>query len=46
MAELISLFALLLTGSLVWLIIGPPIIERSADLETLDRLTGKAAHRD
>ncbi|HLR97324.1 MAG TPA: hypothetical protein VK053_22575 [Jiangellaceae bacterium] len=38
MASLISLFALLLTGSLVWLIVGPPIIERSADLDTLDEL--------
>lgn len=35
MASLISLFALLLTGSLVWLIVGPPIIERSADLDEL-----------
>ena len=41
MASLISLFALLLTGSLVWLIVGPPIIERSADLDTLDELTRK-----
>lgn len=41
MASLISLFALLLTGSLVWLIVGPPIIERAADLDTLRRLTGK-----
>lgn len=41
MASLISLFALLLTGSLVWLMVGPPIIERSADLDTLRRLTGK-----
>lgn len=41
MASLISLFALLLTGSLVWLLIGPPIIERAADLDTLASLTRK-----
>jgi hypothetical protein len=41
-AELLSLFALLLTGSLVWLIIGTPVIDRAADLDTLAELTGKA----
>jgi hypothetical protein len=44
-AELISLFALLLTGALVWLMIGVPIVERRADLETLRKLTGKGARR-
>lgn len=41
MAELISLFALLLTGALVWLIVGNPFIDRAADLDTLRRTTGK-----
>lgn len=41
MASLISLFAVLLTGGLFWLLVGPPIIDRSADLDTLRRLTGK-----
>jgi len=41
MASLISLFAVLLTGCLFWLLVGPPIIERSADLDTLDELTRK-----
>lgn len=45
MAELISLFALLLTGALVWLLIGPPFIERRADLNTLRSLTGRKDHR-
>jgi hypothetical protein len=44
-AELISLFALLLTGALVWLMMGVPFVERSADLDTLSKLTGKDRHR-
>ncbi|MGW9558220.1 hypothetical protein ACWGSK_27395 [Nocardiopsis sp. NPDC055551] len=41
MVELISLFALLLTGGLFWLIVGPPVIDRRSDLETLRSLTRK-----
>lgn len=38
MVELISLFALLLTGFLVWLIVGNPFVDRRSDLETLRSL--------
>lgn len=41
MASLISLGAVLLTGCLFWLLVGPPIIDRRADLEKLQKLTGK-----
>ena len=41
MVELISLFALFLTVAVVYLIVGNPLIDRSADLDTLRRLTGK-----
>lgn len=41
MSSLIALFALLLVLGLFWLIVGPPVIDRRADLEELQNLTGK-----
>ena len=35
MVELISLFALLLTAALFYLLVGVPLIERRSDLKTL-----------
>ncbi|CAL9359854.1 hypothetical protein [Nocardiopsis dassonvillei] len=45
MAELISLFALFVVFGLFWFLVGPPFVERRADLETLRKLTGKGARR-
>lgn len=39
MAELISLFAFLLTAALFFRLVGLPLIERRSDLETLARLS-------
>ena len=41
MVELISLFALFLTIALVYLIVGNPLVDRRADLDTLTQLTRK-----
>lgn len=41
MTSLISLFAFFALVGLVCLIVGNPLVDRSADLDTLRRLTGK-----
>ncbi|MEV2279219.1 hypothetical protein AB0I72_26940 [Nocardiopsis sp. NPDC049922] len=39
MAPLISLFALFVLCALVYLIVGNPLVDRAADLDTLRRLS-------